>query len=41
MGELFFVLGVGEMKVDDLQMCFEFACYCDIFEYVGDTCGVR
>ena len=39
-GELFFVLGVGEMRVDGLRMCFESACCCDMFECVGVACGV-
>ena len=40
-GGLFFVLGVGEMRVDGLRMRFELACCYDIFECVGDACGVR
>ena len=40
-GELFFVLGVGKMMVGDLQMCFELTCCCNIFECVGNVCGVR
>ena len=39
-GGLFFVLGVGEMRVDGLRMCFESACCYDVFECVGDTRGV-
>ena len=39
-GGLFFVLGVGEMRVDGLRVRFESACCCNVFECVGDACGV-
>ena len=37
---LFFILGVGEMRVDGLRVGFESACRCDVFECVGDACGI-
>ena len=40
-GELFFVLGVGEMMVGDLWMCFELASCCDVFECVGNACEIK
>ena len=41
---LFFVLGIGlgveKMMESELQICVELPCCCNIFECVGNTCGV-